>query len=312
MTSVGTCEDIRDRARAAFLGVAVGDALGAGLEFMTPGEISAKHGTVREIIGGGWLRLKPGQITDDTEMSLCIARAVDSAEGWSLPGIAESFAGWLRTKPIDVGDTCRRGIRNYMLKGILESPFNQWDAGNGACMRMLPVALCTFSREDLLEDYAIQQAHITHNHPLSDAACIALGRLVHLSLQGYSKSRLRRELESLLSCYENFRFEPYRKLSTAYVVDTMQTVFHYFFKTRDFESCLVETVNQGGDADTTGAIAGMLAGAYYGMESIPKRWVKKIDRNIVEEILSLADRLLDLSPSMASGQSSSLHGAQTD
>ncbi len=312
MTRVGTCEDIRDRARAAFLGVAVGDALGAGLEFMTPGEINAKYGTVREIVGGGWLRLRPGQITDDTEMSLCIARAVDSAEGWSLPVIAESFAGWLRTKPIDVGDTCRRGIRNYMLKGILESPFNQWDAGNGACMRMLPVALCTFSREDLLQEYAIQQAHITHNHPLSDAACIALGRLVHLSLQGYSKPRLRRELEDLLSCYENFRFEPYRKLSSAYVVDTMQTVFHYFFKTRDFESCLVETVNQGGDADTTGAIAGMLAGAYYGMESIPKRWVKKIDRNLVDEIISLADRLLDLSPSMASGQSSSLHGAHTD
>lgn len=300
MTGTGTNSDIRNRAKAAFLGVAVGDALGAGLEFMTPGEINAKHGTVREIIGGGWLRLKPGQVTDDTEMSLCIARAVDAAGGWLLPEIAESFAMWLRTKPIDVGDTCRRGIRNYMLKGMLESPFNQWDAGNGACMRMLPVALCTFCSEDLLESYAIQQAHLTHNHPLSDAACIALGRLVHLSLQGYSKPRLRRELESLLSCYENFRFEPYRKLATAYVVDTMQTVFHYFFKTRDFESCLVETVNQGGDADTTGAIAGMLAGAYYGMESIPKRWLKKIDRNLVDEISTLSDRLLDLSPSMVS------------
>jgi ADP-ribosyl-[dinitrogen reductase] hydrolase len=163
----------------------------SGLEFMTSVN-TLKHGTVRKL----WrrlLRLKPGQITDDTEMSSAL-RAIDAAGGWSLQGIAESFAAWLRTKPIDVGDTCRRGIRNYMLKGVLESPFNQWDAGNGACMRMLPVALCTLTSEGLLEDYAIQQAHITHNHPLSDAACLALGNLGHLSLLGYSKSRLRREL----------------------------------------------------------------------------------------------------------------------
>jgi ADP-ribosyl-[dinitrogen reductase] hydrolase len=309
MAITGTTDDICNRARAAFLGVAVGDALGAGLEFMTPGEIRSKHGTVREIIGGGWLRLKPGQITDDTEMSLCIARAIDTAGGWTLQGIAEAFAAWLRTKPIDVGDTCRRGIRNYMIKGVLESPYNQWDAGNGACMRMLPVALCTFSNENMLKDYALQQAHLTHNHPLSDAACIALGRLVHLSLLGYSKSRLRRELETLLSNYENFRFEPYHGLATPYVVDTMQTVFHHFFKTRDFESCLVKTVNQGGDADTTGAIVGMLAGAYYGMEGIPKRWLKRIDKNLLEEIITLADRMLTMSPFMSSGQETPLSGS---
>jgi ADP-ribosyl-[dinitrogen reductase] hydrolase len=289
-------EDILDRARAAFLGVAVGDALGAGLEFMTPGEIQAKYTTVREIIGGGWLRLKPGQITDDTDMSLCIARALKTAGGWSLPAIAEAFAAWLRTKPIDVGDTCRRGIRNYMLKGQLASPFNQWDAGNGACMRMAPVALCTLGSDELLQRYTLEQAHLTHNHPLSDAACLAAGRQTHLSLLGYSKSRLRRDLEPFLAEFENFRFEPYRGMASAYVVDTMQTVFHYFFKTRDFESCLVATVNQGGDADTTGAIVGMLAGAYYGMDAIPKRWLKKLDKKLVDEIISLADLMLALSP----------------
>ncbi|MRR59184.1 MAG: ADP-ribosyl-[dinitrogen reductase] hydrolase [Deltaproteobacteria bacterium] len=299
MTKTGTVHDIRERSKAAFLGVAVGDALGAGLEFMTPGEIRSKHGTVREIIGGGWLRLKPGQITDDTEMSLCIARAIDKAGGWSLQEIAESFAGWLKTKPIDVGDTCRRGIRNYLLKGVLEAPYNQWDAGNGACMRMLPVAIHSLGSDELLERYAREQARLTHNHPLSDAACIALGRLVHLAVTGCSKTRLRREVENLLSRHENFRFEPYRGLASAYVVDTMQTVFHFFFKTRDFEQCLVATVNQGGDADTTGAIAGMLAGAYYGMEGIPKRWLKKMDKRLLTEIDALTDRLVSLSPLLA-------------
>jgi ADP-ribosyl-[dinitrogen reductase] hydrolase len=289
-------EDIHDRARGAFVGLAVGDALGAAVEFMSPGEISAKHGCLREITGGGWLRLKPGQVTDDTDMSLCIARAIVSAGVWSLQGIAENFAAWLKSKPVDVGDTCRRGIRNFMLHGTTETPFNQWDAGNGACMRMLPVALYTLGDDGLLERYAVAQARLTHNHPLSDAACLYSGRLVHLALFGVSKGNLRRELEKLFSIHENFRFEPYHGLATAYVVDTLQTVFHHFFRTRDFEDCLVSTVNQGGDADTTGAIAGMLAGAYYGEDGIPRRWLKKMDRRLIDEIRALAGQLVDLSP----------------
>jgi ADP-ribosyl-[dinitrogen reductase] hydrolase len=290
------CSDCRSRARAAFAGLAIGDSLGGPVEFMTPGEIGSKHGRLRELVGGGWLRLKPGQVTDDTEMSLCVARALDRAAGWSLEGIAENFAAWLRSKPIDVGDTCRRGIRAYMLKGTLETPPNEWDGGNGAAMRVLPVALLTLGDDALLQTYAVAQAHLTHNQPVSDAACIALGRLVHLALAGASKVRLRREADDLCERFPTFRFEPYRGLATGYVVDTLQTVFHHFFRTRDFEECVVETVNQGGDADTTGAIAGMLAGAYYGMESIPKRWLKKMDRQVMEEVQALAVRLVSLSP----------------
>lgn len=289
-------QDIHRRAEAAFFGLAMGDALGATVEFMTPGEISSKYGCLKEITGGGWLNLKAGHVTDDTQMSLCIARAIDSSNGWSLQAVAENFVAWLRSKPVDIGDTCRRGIRNYMLKRELETPSNQWDAGNGACMRMLPVALFTLGNDQLLKNHAIAQGHLTHNHPLSDAACISLGRLVQMAVVGRSKMVLRGETENLLAEHENFRFEPYRGLATGYVVDTMQTVFHHFFKTRDFEECVVATVNQGGDADTTGAIAGMLAGAYYGLESIPKRWMKKMDRNIMAEISRLAARMVDLSP----------------
>ncbi len=295
MTNSVSMQDIHERAKAAFFGLAVGDAMGATVEFMTTGEIRAKYSCLKEITGGGWLKLKPGQVTDDTEMSLCIARAIDASNGWSLPAIAENFSAWLRSKPVDIGDTCRRGIRNYMLKGILESPFNEWDAGNGACMRILPVALFTLGSDELLKQYAIAQGHLTHNHPLSDAACISVGRLVQMAVLGLSKTSLRRELENLFIRQESFRFEPYRGLATAYVIDTMQTVFHYFFKTRDFEECIVRTVNQGGDADTTGAIAGMLAGAYYGMESIPKRWLRKMDKNLLDEIARLSKRLIELS-----------------
>jgi ADP-ribosyl-[dinitrogen reductase] hydrolase len=292
--------ELRSRARAAFAGLAAGDALGAPVEFMTPGEIRARHGVLREIVGGGWLRLKPGQVTDDTDMSLCVARGIARAGGWDLGAIAEEFAAWLRSKPVDVGDTCRRGIRNYMLKGLLETPFNQWDAGNGAAMRMLPVALFTLGDDDLLCRCSVEQGHLTHNHPLSDAACITLGRLVHLSLLGFSKPRLRREADRLTTIHPTFSFEHYRGLATGYVVDTMQTVLHFFFRSRDFEECLVSTVNQGGDADTTGAIIGMLAGAYYGMEGIPRRWLKKLDRNVLTETQTLSDHLISLSPALRS------------
>lgn len=288
--------DIRSRARAAFIGLAVGDSLGAPVEFMTTGEIHAKYGVLREIVGGGWLRLKPGQVTDDTEMSLCVARAIDATGGWSLQRVAEEFAAWLRTKPVDVGDTCRRGIRNFMLKGALETPFNQWDGGNGAAMRVLPAVLFTLGDDTLLQRCAVEQARITHNHPLSDDACITIGRLIHLALLGASKARLRRVVDDLIAAHPNFAFDPYRGLATGYVVDTMQTVFYHFFRGRNFEECLVGTVNQGGDADTTGAICGMLAGAFYGMEAIPRRWLKRMDRRVIHEISGLSDRMIALSP----------------
>lgn len=295
MTNAITAE-MKSRARAAFIGLAIGDSLGAPVEFMTAGEIRAEYGILQEIVGGGWLRLKPGQVTDDTEMSLCIARAVASARGWDMKGIADNFAIWLKSRPVDVGDTCRRGIRNYMLNGVLETPFNQWDAGNGAVMRMLPVALHTLGDDAMMEKCAVEQAHLTHNHPFSDAACIFFGRLVHLAIQGYSKNRIRRELDGLFAVSDSFRFDNYRGLATGYVVDTMQTVMHYFFRSRDFEECLVSTVNQGGDADTTGAIVGALAGAFYGMDEIPKRWIKKMDRRLIDEVSGLAEDLLALSP----------------
>lgn len=289
-------EEIRDRARAAFIGMAIGDALGATVEFMTASEIAAKYGTFRDIVGGGWLCLKPGQVTDDTEMALCIARAIVKNQGWSLEAVADNFAAWLKSRPIDCGDTCRKGIRAYMLKGQLESPPNEWDAGNGAAMRILPVALFSFPDGELLKKYILEQAHITHNNPVSDAACLCLGQLLHLAICGASKNRLRRHVDGLVTRFPTFTFVPYRGLATGYVVDTMQTVFHWFFLGRSFEECLVGTVNQGADADTTGAICGMLAGAYFGMEAIPKRWIRKVDAAVVAEIEIMADRLVAASP----------------
>ena len=288
--------DVRSRARAAFLGLALGDALGATVEFMTPAEIRAAHGVHREIVGGGWLRLKRGRVTDDTEMSLCLARVLAAGEGWDGFAVAAAFAAWMRAGPVDVGSTVRKGIRRFMLEGTLEGPPSDGDGGNGAAMRIVPVALATLADRDLLESWAIAQARLTHHHPLSDAATVHLGELLHLAVLGRGKPRLRRATDALLGRCPVFSFEPYRGLASGYVVDTLQTVLHAFHATRGFEECVVDAVNRGGDADTTGALAGALAGAYYGEEELPRRWLRALDRRVREEIVDLSDRLVARSP----------------
>lgn len=291
-----TANEIYDRARAAYLGLAIGDALGATTEFMTPGEIKATYKVHKKIIGGGWLYLKAGQVTDDTEMSLALGRAILASQEWTLQGIAENFLAWMRNKPVDIGATCRRGIRDYMLKGQLEVPYNEWDAGNGAAMRMAPVALFTLGDDTLLRQYSVEQAHLTHNHALSDAACVAIGTMVQEAIFGVDRFRLHEITRALVSAHGCFRFNNYRGHASAYVVDTLQTVFHHLFSTADFEECLIGVVNQGGDADTTGAIAGMIAGAFYGLESIPVRWLKKLNKEVRIEVEDQAVKLVALSP----------------
>jgi ADP-ribosyl-[dinitrogen reductase] hydrolase len=125
--------------------------------------------------------------------------------------------------------------------------------------------------------------------------------MLHLALQGRSRVALRREADRLVADFPTFSFTPYRGLATGYVVDSLQTVLHHFFRSRSFEEAVVATVNQGGDADTTGAIIGSLAGAYYGPDEIPKRWLKKLDRGLVEELQRLAEGLIRLSPAGGAG-----------
>lgn len=279
------------RALGAYLGLAVGDALGAPVEFLTAREI-AQRGIHREMTGGGWLKLKPGQVTDDTEMALCLGRAWLEAGGWDARVAAEHFSGWLRRHPIDVGNTCRRGIRRYMLDGSLEAPPSDADGGNGAAMRLAPVALATYGDDAALELAVLEQAHITHHHPLSDAATLTLGRMVHALLGGQGIMECRKLANAMVEAHSGFKFSPYPGRASGYIVDTMQTVLHHFFHTDSFERCVVETVNRGEDADTTGAIAGMLAGALYGVEAIPARWLDRIEPSVRQEIEQQTHALL--------------------
>ena len=200
------------RARAVLFGVAVGDALGATTEFMKPSEIRDRFVVHKEIVGGGWLKLLPGQVTDDTEMTLCVARGIAEPGRWDLAAIADRFARWLSGGPVDVGATCRRGIERYIEHGRLESPPNEMAAGNGAAMRVAPVALYTLGDEELLSRLAVGQAHITHHHPLSDAACVSVGKMIQRGLLGATPRDLRAAAEELSARHPEFRFEGYLSL----------------------------------------------------------------------------------------------------
>ncbi|NJL50240.1 MAG: ADP-ribosyl-[dinitrogen reductase] hydrolase [Blastochloris sp.] len=290
-----TAPSVENRALAAYLGFAIGDALGATVEFMTKGEIAAQYGVHREIVGGGWLKLKPGQVTDDTEMALALGRSILRTGGLDVRDVCEEFAAWLKTGPADVGNTCRRGIRRYILEGTVEGVFSEGDAGNGAAMRVLPVALATLGESGKADAWTLAQARATHHHPLSDNACLALVRMVHGLLQGLGRDIVRKEADDLASRHRAFRLEPYPGQCSAFIVDTMQTVLHHYLCAESFADCVVQTVNQGGDADTTGALAGMLAGATYGLDAIPPRWLARLNRDTADAIRAQAPRLLAMS-----------------
>jgi len=270
-----------DRAIAAYLGLAIGDALGATVEFMTPREIAAQYGTHDTLRGGGWLHLKPGQVTDDTTMSLALGNAILTHGKVDALAAAKAFDDWMRAKPVDIGNTVRRNLLQFRKTGNPEAPYSDHDAGNGAAMRVLPVALATFDQaEEAVRAVCRAQAHVTHHCALSDAACECLVFMVQDALRGADKNHLlHRHAHPLVAAHPAYRFRAVKQSQNpgGYIVDTMQAVFQSFFDTDNFRDCLVDVVNRGGDADTTGAIAGMLAGAVYGLEAIPVPWLKKLD-----------------------------------
>ncbi|MES9971676.1 MAG: ADP-ribosyl-[dinitrogen reductase] hydrolase [Candidatus Thiodiazotropha sp.] len=282
------------RAMGAYIGLAVGDALGATTEFLTPREIKEKHGVHDKIIGGGWLRLKAGRVTDDTEMSLALGDSILDRQGVDAKAVAEAFSDWMRKKPVDIGNTVRRGIVHYRNSGETAVAVNEFDAGNGACMRSLAIALfyCDAPQRERFQALRTQ-SHITHNNPMADAGTETVVEMVVAAMKGWHKSRLQELAASLVSRFPLYRFDRRQvENPSGYIVETLQVVFQAFFAHESFEGILVDVVNRGGDADTTGAIAGMLAGAYYGPNLIPMPWRKSLDIKVMQTCRDQALALL--------------------
>ena len=286
-----------DRAIGAYLGLAIGDALGATVEFMTPKEIRQQFGIHADITGGGWLRLKAGHVTDDTTMSLALGQAILNHGEVEAMSAAHAFDAWMRGKPVDIGNTVRRNLISFRTTGRPEAVPSEHDAGNGAAMRCLPVALACYGQPEKTSIFASRaQAHVTHHNPLSDAACETLILMVQDLLDGRDpvivEQQRARELVNQLPV---FAYDHKRQDNpSGFVVDTMKAVLQAFFATECFEDCLIDVVNRGGDADTTGAIAGMLAGACYGTAGIPRRWLRALDEPTRRACEAQAEALIAL------------------
>lgn len=302
-------DSIEERAAAAYLGMAVGDALGATVEFMSPAEIKHQYGIHKEIIGGGWLRLTPGQVTDDTSMSLFLGESILACNETNPHNVAMAFSDWLRSKPVDIGHTVRKGIIHFRHGGIPIVPPSETDAGNGACMRTLPVALSTLYEDEVsIRMSSRNQAHTTHNNELSDAGTECVVLMVQSALLGWNKLEIEKAwVNPLIKKFPAFQYKTEKiENPTGYIVHTLQAVFQAFFNHSSFEASMIDVVNRGGDSDTTGAILGMLAGSFYGISSIPSRWLKALNKDVKIACETQAIQLIKLANSKRSVKNQSV------
>lgn len=280
-----------DRIRGALYGVAVGDALGGPLEFMSKAEIEKKHGKVRDMIGGGWLNLKPGETTDDTAMTLAVAEGILENPENPIPAIGQRFISWYKSGPKDIGNTCAHAIRTAMRADDTAPTCNEWikagitiqkiskgrNAGNGALMRTVYPALYYPDKEEAVK-IAQDIGFMTHYNDTSAIVIDLYVRFINGIISGPFDM-------NIYKAYEVMR-KP--DAPTGYVIDSMYYAMEAIDIYNTFEHSLIWVVNQGGDADTIGAITGGIAGALYGYSAIPERWINALDDSIINKLDYLA------------------------
>jgi ADP-ribosyl-[dinitrogen reductase] hydrolase len=269
------------------LGLACGDALGATLEFLSREEIHARYGQLRDIVGGGWLRLAPGEVTDDTQMATCIAESIVATGTVDGDDIAHRFVDWLHSDPKDIGTTTRRALmyldRGFSWQEAGERTYREAGGqgiGNAGVMRCAPVGLFRSNDLDrLIADTRLSSA-ITHADPLAQWAAVAVNvALRELLLNGQQPDFLERIAAVIeeRAVAQAVRVIPLLKAddvrSTGYALHTMQTALWSLTHHPTFEEAVIAAVNFGDDADTSGAVTGALAGAREGSGAIPARWL---------------------------------------
>src|SRR5687767_4689117 len=290
------------RFRGALLGLAVGDALGTTLEFSNRGTFRL----ITDMTGGGPFRLAPGQWTDDTSMALCLAASLVECRGFDARDQIERYCRWQDEgyysstgRCFDIGMTVRAALDRYRsTKDPFAGPTLPNTAGNGCITRLAPVPMFFCADPDSARANSAESSRITHGAPECLDACRLFGGMLQRALVGETKE------EVLLGEAQTFQGSPalmmvargdYRQKDekslrpSGYVVDCLEAALWCFRKTRSFERAVLRAANLGGDADTTAAVCGQLAGAFYGAQAIPSQWVSKLAMH--EEIARLADSL---------------------
>jgi len=282
-----------DRYRGAMVGLAVGDAFGVSLEFMPPGSFI----TVTEITGGGPFGLKEGEWTDDTSMALCIAASLLECGNFDAKDQMERFVNWREngymssrgegSRCVDIGNTTTSSLDRFLESGDPYSgPTEHSTSGNGSIMRLAPVPL--FYGGDALDTFAFagQSSRTTHGSDACIDACRYMATIINGAINGIVKEKLlSSDLMKDIELMPEIRMvadgsfkekEPPEIRGTGYVVESLEAALWAFHNFDTFEEGLIAAVNLGDDADTTGAVYGQIAGAYYGVDEIPERWLEKI------------------------------------
>jgi ADP-ribosyl-[dinitrogen reductase] hydrolase len=298
---------VRDRFRGALLGLATGEALGTPAEFLTAEQVVEKYGVITEMTGGGVYDLAPGEITDATQMMLCLARSLADNGGFEPEDIMSRLAAWLESQPAHVSLTVRAALISYRSG-------THWDvasrrafeilggptAGNGSLIRCAPVGLLYSSDAETRHAVSLRESTLTHFDRLAGWSCAAFNDLLTAALQG----ELREELPAIAHTFDEedkrvaavLRDTPAAEVeeivSSSFVLDTLQTALWTVLHGADFEHAVTIAVNMGNDATAAGAATGALAGAVYGESGIPARWLETLA--VREEVTAVADRLADL------------------
>ena len=304
--------DRRARYRGSLLGLACGDAVGTTVEFRSPGSFAP----LTDMVGGGPFGLQAGQWTDDTSMALCLATSLVECQGFDVRDQMERYVRWRDEGYLsstgycfDIGGTVARALRRFDETGDpLAGPPDPHYAGNGSLMRLAPVPLCYARHPRVALEKAALSSRTTHATATAVDACRYMAGLIVGALDGVSKEELLTpfytpvpgsweeqpltpEIAEVAAGSFKVR-QPPEIRGLGYVVKTLEAALWAFYHSTSFrEGCLL-VVNLGDDADSTGAVYGQLAGAFYGEEAIPAEWRAKLAKR--ELIESLADALYEL------------------
>jgi len=294
-----------ERYLGSMLGLAVGDAVGAQVEFMRPGDFEP----VVDMVGGGAFGLPAGAFTDDTSMALCLAQSLVERGGFDPVDQLERYLRWLREgymssigRAFDVGGTCADAIMRFE---ATRKPYcgstDPNRAGNGSIMRLAPVPLFFARDPHVAVEMSAASSRTTHGARNAVDGCRYLGALIVGAVGGASKEQLlsprytpapglweRAPLADAIREVADGSFvtkNPPEIRGTGYVVDSLEAALWAFHRGRSFEDGLMLAVNLGDDADTTAAVYGQLAGAFYGVSAIPQRFRDRlVMRDLIEEL----------------------------
>ncbi len=280
------------RAVGAFIGLAIGDALGAPLEGLPPGPIA-----VTEMSGGGIHNTLPGQYTDDTLQASALAQTLVGCGKFDPDDFARRLVLVYRANPEFFGPTSRAVLD--LIEGGVRPPAaarmvheaRGGSRSNGSVMRGVPVGI--FYPPDAVREVSLAASAVTHFDPVAGEASAFVNRMVSGMCRGEGAAiAFRRalaacpdpELRGLLEDYRAYPLEP----SLDAVLCTHCAV-RVFMDAPSFRDAVVTAVNLGGDADTVGAIVGGLAGAHFGCRAIPASWLSALCGR--EDLIALARRL---------------------